>query len=185
MTTETFDTSDLLNGDFAKELSKIKLIRNSLQNFIGVNNVIEEITKLVDSSDLVVFKNERARLLISKKKPVFTLAIDMKAFYSEYPEFKDYGIEGYDDIVVAGSKKSSKNKVLDKFNAIVNEDIIKPFTKYLISILRSKEFNKILIENGIKAKVEDDFSNSEFLLTTIFSTNVSFSNKVIYLEYGI
>ena len=164
------DTSDLLTKEDEKILSFITHIRQNIPYIIGRRNIINEIRRLVNESELISFRSRRHELVISETRPLFVLTMNKELITqrTQY-EFKN------------------SNEDLKFIQRLIEVEITTKFSEFLSNQIRDKEqIKKLLKRNNISGMDDEDIetlSMLPFITASIFAINYDPKSVTIYVEY--
>jgi hypothetical protein len=183
---EKFDTFDAMTKEEKNELLLIQKVRNNVKYFIGIDNIIKKIKSLIDNSEYVSFNNERNRKYISKSKPLFILKPNHKKIAAEYK--LSYINSTEKDYIINGASNPKYLKDIEYLQNIVYNEIISPYSEYLMTFLKDDEkFSKLLAANGLTEVTIDPATIQliSIMSSTMFAIKLDLFNDRIYLDYAL
>ena len=166
---EVFDTSEVLTEEDYKLIENIKNIKRNLFSFINMETFINAVVKIVEDSELVDFKNERAKKYIDKKRPVFLLTVNREKAMSKLKK-KSFG---------------SEEDEAKFFSNIIFDEVISNITTYLkqsIDDLSKEDKDKIFDvnlfeEENYEQNMLSDSINKLSVISTLYGMRLENSNK--------
>ena len=184
MNNEKFDTLEVMSDEEKKELILIQKVKSNIKHFVGIDNIIETISNLINESSYFSFFSERNKKYISKKKPLFVLKMNEK----ELSKVMDTSFlkKNKGEFIIDGKTNVMYEKDLIYIRDLVYTEVIKPYSDYLMTFLKDNDkFNKL---------IKDNFDLDVSLIpmkTMLLTSSVTFAIKTdlatgkILLEYAI
>lgn len=163
---EKFDTSEVLTDEDYALINNIKTIKRNLFSFINMDLFVSNVSEIIDNSELVSFKNERAKKYIDKKRPIFLLTVDREK------SMKENNI----------TKFNSEEEEARFFSNIIQDEVITKITDILkqsIDDIKKEDSDKIFNVNIFDS---DDKTTNNMLNSTINKLSVISTLYGIRLE---
>lgn len=183
---KVIDTADLLKKSEEDLLFQIERIKKNITFFIKPEVLVNEISEIIEQSELFSFKNKRNSKFINLSRPLFIITIN-KAKCKELYGYEFHYTEG----TMIDTNKALPAGILDDYNFIermVGEQIVSKYSDFLNSILVDDDkFLNFLEEQGIKrSKINKELVKLiSYMTVALFAITIELRNNIIYLEYGL
>ncbi|QXN67841.1 hypothetical protein FPHOBKDP_00087 [Listeria phage LPJP1] len=154
--------NEMIDDEKLIKLRKEIAIRNNIISFIGKENLVNELRKIIDESEKVDFKDNNSRIFINKDNPEFVLKLN-KPENENFPEVKNQN----DD--------KNMNKYVEKVQVILTNEIINKTTIIINKFIRgNEEFEEI---------VGEDFDFDKFIISNMYTIRASVPrDNIIFLS---
>lgn len=185
----TNDSLDLLNENEKQELLLIQQIRTNIKKVIGIENIINKISSLIDESIYFPFNSERNRKFISRTKPIFVLKIDKNKLVKDYGDFQFVkNTQQKNDFFINGHSNPKYHKDIELIQEIISQKIIHPFNEYIMDFVYNNEKFDEMIKENLGSDVVFTKKDKQLIAMTVsvmFAIKVNLREEKIYLEYAV
>lgn len=152
---------DMITDEDIKQLNDFYDIKKNVIANIGIENFIDFIRQIIDSSKSFEFVSDDKRKFIDRITPIFV--IKLKEFKPNINELNN---------------PKYQNDVSREITNRINSEILKETTRYILDFIKSNK------------KINDKFNSLDDEIKSLFWTNVyeircSIKDNIIYLRYCI
>lgn len=152
---------DMITDEDIKQLNDFYDIKKNVIANIGIENFIDFIRQIIDSSKSFEFVSDDKRKFIDRITPIFV--IKLKEFKPNINELNN---------------PKYLNDVSREITNRINSEILKETTRYILDFIKSNK------------KINDKFDSLDDEIKSLFWTNVyeircSIKDNIIYLRYCI
>jgi len=164
------EMSDFLENDDYKMMENITKVKKYILSIFKPEFMIEKIKENINKSELFSFSSSRSEKFINVQKPNFILTYNYEKCLEVYPK-----------------KISSMTDEVDFVVECVYQEVIRPFSSYLLDALTNRtedDRNKDEIFKEI-SDLEELLEIGTIIFSSIFGMKVEIQNKIMHLEYII
>jgi len=174
--TDFLDSSEILTEQDYSDLRDIQDIKKQVLSYIDMSILVNYISKLIDDSPFLSFKNERSKKYIDKRRPIFYIKVDKE---------KTLASKVYNDRNV---KFNSQDDEVKFFFNVVYMEVISNVTSYITASLKQNpDLENYIAEKDIFKDIKKEnrktIADQTAVLSTMFGVRFSQDDStVITLE---
>ena len=168
----TIDTSELLTEEDQAIMQTIEIAKKAILAHFKIEDLVKEITGLINKSELVSFVDTRSAKFINPRRPTFSLKVDK--------------IKSIETLKPTNFKNEQEEMTF--LSEVIYQEIVRNFTDFIIKVIRQDDSIKEIVESNPSLKEsQQDVLNaiSSGIFTTIFGMNADLKNYAVTLEYFV